>query len=74
MLSLIEQKNSFQFNGKDYLSTHGTAMGTKMALAFANIFLAKIEKKYSDRAASSLSFGQDLSMTSYQRGIPPKTK
>ena len=26
-----------------YLQTHGTAMGTKMAVAFANIFMAKIE-------------------------------
>ena len=40
MLSLILQENSFQFNGKDYLQTHGTAMGTKMAVAFANIFMA----------------------------------
>ena len=30
-------------NGKDYLQSHGTAMGTKMAVAFANIFMAKIE-------------------------------
>ena len=44
MLSLI-LKNSFQFNGKDYLETHGTAMGTKMAVAFANIFMASIEKE-----------------------------
>ena len=34
-----------QFNGKDYLQTHGTAMGTKMAVALANIFMAKIEKE-----------------------------
>ena len=40
MLSLILQENSFQFNGKDYLQTHGTAMRTKMAVAFANIFMA----------------------------------
>ena len=45
MLSLILQENWFQFNRKDYLQTHGTAMGTKMAVAFANIFMAKIEKR-----------------------------
>ena len=45
MLSLILQENSFQFNGKDYLQSHGTAMSTKMAVAFANIFMAKIEKE-----------------------------
>ena len=45
MLSLILKENSFQFNGKDYLQTHGTAMGTKMAVAFVNIFMASIEKE-----------------------------
>ena len=43
MLSLILKENSFQFNGKNYLQIHGTAMGTKMAVAFANIFMANIE-------------------------------
>lgn len=42
MLKLILKENSFQFDGKDYLQLHGTAMGTKMAVAFANIFMAKI--------------------------------
>ena len=43
MLSLILKENSFQFNGKNYLQIHGTAMGTKTAVAFANIFMANIE-------------------------------
>ncbi|XP_068728713.1 uncharacterized protein [Montipora capricornis] len=43
MLRLTLKENSFQFNGKDYLQIHGTAMGTKMAVAFANIFMADIE-------------------------------
>ena len=43
MLGLILNENSFQFNGENYLQTHGTAMGTKMAVSFANIFMAKIE-------------------------------
>ena len=42
-LRLILQENSFQFNGKNYLQIHGTAMGTKMAVAFANIFMNKVE-------------------------------
>ena len=45
MLSLILLENSFQFNLKNYLQTHGTAMGTKMAVAFAKIFMAKTEKE-----------------------------
>jgi len=42
-LKLILQENSFQFNGKNYLQTHGTATGTKMAVAFANIFMRTLE-------------------------------
>ena len=30
MLDLILKENSFQFNGENYLQTHGTAMGTKI--------------------------------------------
>ena len=40
LLTLILQENSFQFNGKNYLQTHGTAMGTKVAVSFANIFMS----------------------------------
>ena len=54
MISLILQENSFQFGGKDYLQTRGTAMGTKMAVAFANIFMAK----YSDKARQNHFFGK----------------
>ena len=43
MLALILNENLFEFNGENYLQTHGTAMGTKMAVSFANIFMAKIE-------------------------------
>ena len=75
MLSLILLENSFQFNKKDYLQTQGTTMGTKMAVAFANIFMAKIKKEiHSDRAALSPSFGKGLSMTPYQYGTQAETK
>ena len=36
MLGLILIENSFQFNGENHLQTYGTAMGTKMAVSFAN--------------------------------------
>ena len=39
LLRLILKENSSQFNVKDYLQTHGTAMGTKTAAPFANIFI-----------------------------------
>ena len=38
ILELIFQENSFQFVRNCYLQTHGTEMGTKMAVAFANIW------------------------------------
>ena len=51
-LRLILTENSFQFKGKDYLQIHGTAMGTKMAVAFANIFMAKIETEILSQSAT----------------------
>ena len=42
---LILKTNSFQFCGSQYLQTRGTAMGTKMAIAFANIFMARTENQ-----------------------------
>jgi len=44
-LRLIFAENSFQFNRKNYLQIqmHGTAMATKMTVAFANIFMARVE-------------------------------
>ena len=41
LLRLILKENSFNFNGKN--QTYGAAMGTKMAVSFANIFMAEIE-------------------------------
>ena len=42
-LRLILKENSFQFSGRHYLRSHGTARGTKTAVAFASIFMAHIE-------------------------------
>ena len=43
MLVLILTENSFEFNKKNYLLTHGVAMGTKTAVSFANICKVEIE-------------------------------
>ena len=42
---------SFHFMEKNYLQTHGTAMGTKVAVAFANIFMAKVETELLKKSA-----------------------
>ena len=51
MLRLILKENSFHFNGKNFLQTHGTAMGTKMAVSFANIFMAAVETEIIERSS-----------------------
>ena len=43
LLELVLSKNNFDFNGKHYLQTGGTAMGTKVAPSFANLFMADFE-------------------------------
>ena len=43
MFKLILKKNFSHFNGKHYLQTHETAMDTKTAVFFPNIFMAYIE-------------------------------
>ncbi|XP_071139779.1 uncharacterized protein [Mytilus edulis] len=45
MLTLVLKKNNFTFDGDHYLQVNGTAMGTKMAPSYANIFMGKLEKQ-----------------------------
>jgi peptide-methionine (R)-S-oxide reductase len=44
-LHFILKENHFDFLDKHYLQTQGTAMGTKMAPPYANIFMAQIEQQ-----------------------------
>jgi hypothetical protein len=41
---LILKHSNFTFNGEHFLQINGTAMGTKMAPAYANSFMRKLEK------------------------------
>ena len=50
MLGLIPNENFFKFNGDNYLQTHGTTMGTQMGVSFANILMAQIETKLTQRS------------------------
>ena len=64
LMRLILEENSFKFNEKHFLQTHGIARGTKMAVAFSVIFMADLEKRL--LAVSPLKpflFGRDVSMT-----------
>ena len=44
LIRMILTMNNFTFNDSHYLQIHGTAMGTKMAPSFANLFLGLFEK------------------------------
>ena len=46
LIRLILTMNSFSFNGNYYLQIHGTAMGTRMAPSFANLFMGKLEREF----------------------------
>ena len=46
LLDLVLTNNHFEFNGKYYHQLSGTAMGTKLAPSYANLFTTKFEEKY----------------------------
>ena len=50
LISFILTHNNFMFGDKHYLQVSGTAMGTKMALCFANLFMALIETELIDNS------------------------
>ena len=44
LIRMILTNNTFTFNGQHYRQINGTAMGTKMAPSYANLFMGKFEK------------------------------
>ena len=74
MLGLILKENSFHLNKKNYLQTHGTAMGTKLAVSLTNIFMAAVKRKIINGATSSRTLGKDISMMSFLYGTKTKRK
>ena len=45
LLKIVLTHNYFQFEDKMYHQVQGTAMGTKMAPAYANLFMAELENE-----------------------------
>ena len=45
MTELVLKKNVFEFNSECFLQSSGTAIGTKMAPAYANIVMSMFERK-----------------------------
>ena len=46
LLKLVLTCNNFQFDNKYFLQTGGTAMGTKLAPSFGNIFMGWLEENF----------------------------
>ncbi|CAJ0945054.1 unnamed protein product [Ranitomeya imitator] len=46
LIKLILTHNYFEFDNKIYLQKTGTAMGSKMATQYANLFMAKLESDF----------------------------
>ena len=43
LLEIVLKNNTFEFDNKFYKQLQGTAMGTKLAPAYANLFMGKLE-------------------------------
>ena len=46
LLKLVLTKNNFVFNGNNYLQVQGTAMGTRLAPSFANLYMGHFEDEF----------------------------
>lgn len=46
MLESVLKCNNFTFNNDHYLQVNGTAMGTRVAPTYANLFMDSIKRKY----------------------------
>ena len=45
LIRMILGMNNFSFNDQHFQQIHGTAMGTRMAPSYANLFMGKLEKE-----------------------------
>ena len=50
LTKLVLENNNFTFNDNHYIQVSGTAMGTKMAPSYANIFMAEFEETHTPQA------------------------
>jgi hypothetical protein len=46
LLDLVLKRNNFTFNGRHYLQLRGTAIGTKLAVGFANNYVGFFERMF----------------------------
>ena len=43
---MVLKLNNFTFNNNNYLKVNGTAIGTRLAPTYTNLFMDSIERKY----------------------------
>ena len=48
LAALVLSNNNFEFNGENYLQKLGTAIGTRMAPSYANLFMDRLERSLLD--------------------------
>ena len=75
----VLKSNTLKFGERFFHQLKGTAMGTAMAVNFANLFMAKFEteiladyKKKFKKLKNYLLSGSDILMISFSRGIMMK--
>ena len=56
LLEIVLKNNTFEFDNNFYKQTQGIAMGTKLAPAYANIFMGKLEQSILSHAPLKPSF------------------
>jgi hypothetical protein len=56
LLRAILRNNIFEFDGKLYIQKHGTAMGSKVAPSYANLFMGNFEQRFLDTQEKKPSF------------------
>ena len=55
LAQLVLELNNFQFGSKHYVQVRGTAMGTRMAPSYANLFMGCLEEKILETAPDGLT-------------------
>ena len=62
LAELVLKNNNLTFNGKHYLQILGTAIGTRMAPSYANIFTGRVESELFEGSPTRPYFGEGLQM------------
>ena len=56
LLEMVLKLNVFEFNCKHYLQRFGTATGSKLTPAYANIFMGQVDKNILDTSPLKLTY------------------